>query len=389
MKRTTAIWAIALFVSGGMTGCKQSGANEDLITVDVTKSYPPKELILQDFMDVEYVPLETNDEFLCQGLLQAVGKNIIIVRNRKQDGNIFIYDRSGKALKKINKQGQGGEEYTRILRIALDEDNGELFVNDYASKKIVVYDLEGKFRRSFPHKKNAMYDFIYCFDAENLICNDASSRNEGQSFMIISKQDGSITKEIEIPFKDKKQIWLSKKDETTGMSYFLSPSGHSPIIPYLDHWLLVEPSADSVYSYSSDHTMTPIIARTPPIQSMNPEIFLFMGTLTNDYYFMMTVVKEGDVMEQTGFPSTFLVYDRQAKKTFRQTVYNNDYSIKKEVYMSTTPINREIPNWQILQAHELVQFYEKGELKGKLKEIAATLDEESNPVIMLVKHKNP
>ena len=29
----------------------------------------------------------------------------------------------------------------------------------------------------------------------------------------------------------------------------------------------------------------------------------------------------------------------------------------------------------------------KGELKGGLKEIAAGLDEESNPVLMLVKHK--
>jgi len=40
-----------------------------------------------------------------------------------------------------------------------------------------------------------------------------------------------------------------------------------------------------------------------------------------------------------------------------------------------------------LKAHELVEAYEKGQLKGKLKEIAATLDEESNPVIMLAKYK--
>jgi hypothetical protein len=34
-----------------------------------------------------------------------------------------------------------------------------------------------------------------------------------------------------------------------------------------------------------------------------------------------------------------------------------------------------------------VESYKKGELKGRLKEIAAELDEESNPVIMLIKHK--
>jgi len=36
---------------------------------------------------------------------------------------------------------------------------------------------------------------------------------------------------------------------------------------------------------------------------------------------------------------------------------------------------------------QLVEAHKKGLLKGKLKEIAATLDEEDNPVIMLVKHK--
>ena len=40
-----------------------------------------------------------------------------------------------------------------------------------------------------------------------------------------------------------------------------------------------------------------------------------------------------------------------------------------------------------LDAADLVEAYKKGQLKGKLKEIAATLDEESNAVIMLAKYK--
>jgi hypothetical protein len=41
------------FIMAGW-GCKQSGApNNDIITVDVTANYPKKELILQDFMDVD------------------------------------------------------------------------------------------------------------------------------------------------------------------------------------------------------------------------------------------------------------------------------------------------------------------------------------------------
>jgi hypothetical protein len=40
-----------------------------------------------------------------------------------------------------------------------------------------------------------------------------------------------------------------------------------------------------------------------------------------------------------------------------------------------------------LEAPDLIEAYEKGELKGRLKEIAATLDEESNAVIMLAKYR--
>jgi|GEM_PF-2332486 hypothetical protein len=49
--------------------------------------------------------------------------------------------------------------------------------------------------------------------------------------------------------------------------------------------------------------------------------------------------------------------------------------------------NSDIALWQKYEALDLVDDLEKGELKGKLKDIAATLDEESNPVIMLAKYK--
>lgn len=55
--------------------------------------------------------------------------------------------------------------------------------------------------------------------------------------------------------------------------------------------------------------------------------------------------------------------------------------------MTSRPLDPEFVIGQSLQAHELAEAYGKGVLKGKLKEIAAKLDEESNPVIMLIKHK--
>lgn len=105
MKQTKTILAVILLVV--LAGCGENKqSNNDLIIVDVSKSYPKKELILQDFMDVEYVALETTDEFLTQGLVQDVGKEYILATNRNNDGDIFIFDRkTGKGVRKINRRG--------------------------------------------------------------------------------------------------------------------------------------------------------------------------------------------------------------------------------------------------------------------------------------------
>lgn len=126
MKWIITISAILLFALAGCGKDKQS--TNELITVDVTKNYPEKELMLQDFMDVEYIPLETNDEFVTQGKVMAIGAEVILITNWANDGNLFVFDRkTGKALKKINRKGQGGEEYVGITEVVLDEANKDEF----------------------------------------------------------------------------------------------------------------------------------------------------------------------------------------------------------------------------------------------------------------------
>ena len=385
MKSVYSILFILLLLMAGCEGNKQSA--DDFITVDVTAKYPYKKLILQDFMDVEYIPLETNDEFLCGNFVRAVGRNHVIVTNRSNDGNIYVFDRKGRALRKINRKGQGGEEYNGLSSIVLDEDNNELFINDSYSNKIQVYDLKGNFKRKLSTNKDFLFVDMYNFDEEHLICHDSFNDNStvafhaGQSFMLISKLDGSISKEIQIPYEEKKSIVIkTPKDEKTGLYHAFMPSTVHPIVPYFADYALNEISADTIYCFS-DHMMKPLVVRTPSVCSMTPERFLLLSLLTDRYYFMEAITKEIE------FSPTDLVYDKQEKALFRYKVYNSDYTNDKEAFLKSTPLNGEIPSCQYLEAWELVQNYEGGRLKGKLKEVAAKLDSEDNPVIMLIKHK--
>lgn len=387
MKKFNANLAVILLTMVGYTGCQQSGTlSEEVITVDISVSYPEKELILQDFMDVEYIPLETTDDFITHGIVASIGKDILLVKNRN-DGNIFIFDRkTGKGLRKINRFGQGAEEYSGISELVLDEDNREMFVISHAEKKIWVYDLHGVFQRSFKFADTSNYNYTFNYDRDNLICYKSylfSEEDKPAGHVLVSKQDGSITCEIQTPFKEIETPVIREGEFVIMPEYYLT-------FPNPGKWALMNTSSDTIYNYSPNGSLSPIIVRTPTVLSMEKKVFLFPIAITDRYYFMRTLKR--DINTKTfKIPSPIdLMYDKQENAIFQYTVYNNDYSNKRQVSLGQKLdgiVNQEIAACRPLGAFDLVEAYGKGELKGKLKEIAANLDEESNPVIMLVKYR--
>ncbi len=384
MKQTNLLLAaILLVVLAGCVENKQS--HDDLITVDLSKSYPKKELILQDLMDVEYIALETTDEFLTQGLVQDVGKEYLLVSNRNRDGDIFIFDRkTGKGLRKINRQGQGAEEYAGINRIILDESNDEILVMS-PGNKILVYDLYGEYKRCL--KLDREVSSVFDYDKSNLIGYDMSDyHNKGKDrsksyHILISKQDGSIIREIFIPFK------TIDTPVVTGDGGFVASYSYQ-IRQSHGKCTLMDTSSDTLYNYAPDGTLTPFIVRTPSAHTMEPEVFLYMGIYTDRYYFMQTVKNVFNFEKGNGFYTDELMYDKEEKAVYQVAVYNGDYAEKRTVAMTAKPINSEIEDATSLNASRLVEIYKKGQLKdGQLKEIASRLSEEDNPVIMLVRQK--
>lgn len=387
MKKTQTIWTtmIILIIAGCSGGAKQSNnGSDELFTIDVTANYPKKDFILQDFFDIEYIPLETTDEFVSESIPLAIGDKIIIVRN-SQNGDIFIFNRkNGKGIRKINRQGQSGEEYVYNYNALLDEDKGELIICD---RKILVFDLEGNFKRSFDPKKNAQLGDVTNFDSESFIWRNTAfdfdmdnTAIEMPMFFLTSKQDGSIIKEIQIPIDKRKSSVIMWRDGD--MVYSMGPRNKT-IIPFKDEMILTEASSDTVYKYTQDHKLIPFIARTPSVQSMDPEVFLLPGIVSDDNCFMEINTKK------RGASDTSLMLDRKTGEVFQSTVYNGDYSNKQSVNMFNMGKNGN-PNvafWQPIPAHRLVEAYERNELKGNLKEIAAKLDDDANAVIMIAKYK--
>lgn len=260
MKSIYTILVMFLTIMAGCSGNKKSGCQKEdsdtitipdtFITIDVSKKYPLKELILQDIMDVEYIALESTDEFLCQGIVQAIGKEIILVKNVINDGDIFIFDRNGKGLRKFNRKGQGSEEYIFNLSAFIDDNSGEIYIDEII-RNVLVYDFQGNFLKSIPRDDNKWINATN-YNQDYLIARESPSiqiqnKTDNQRFVIISKQDGNIAKDFRIYFKKKVEWGITNRAGNAGGAPRLYT-----IVPYDDSWLLTIYRSLLFYGNSND-----------------------------------------------------------------------------------------------------------------------------------------
>ena len=191
-------------------------------------------------------------------------------------------------------------------------------------------------------------------------------------FLLVSKQGGSNNeKKSTVPYKREANYSISLKDfmikEKTRAA---GPGPYNSIIPFNGNWILFEASADTVYTLMPDYSLRPLIARTPPIHTMDPGVFVVLRLISDRYYFMESVTNIYDFNTGEGFPRKYFAYDTQEKKFFNYITYNDDYSYKKEIYMVTfPPINSKGELCSTINASDLCQDYKRGKLKGKLKEV--------------------
>jgi hypothetical protein len=107
--------------------------------------------------DYRIIPVETNDSCLLSDIkIKDVSDSDIWI---KDNHVIYRIDRkSGRILFKLDRKGQGPEEYLSVSDFAIDYETRTVFIYDINKKKMIMYDFEGKYLNSF---KN---NFIGSFD---------------------------------------------------------------------------------------------------------------------------------------------------------------------------------------------------------------------------------
>jgi len=205
-----------------------------------------------------------------------------------------------------------------------------------------------------------------------------------EPFVLLSDEDLSVIKHIPVPFAERKIMRL----QLGGMTTIMSPS---PVYKTENGFILSEFSTDTVYRLNpEDDALTPVMVRTPAVAGMEIPVNLIVGMETGTYFFIQTAKLEADSENwDNSFPKTYLIYDKKSGEIYSQKFTDANYGGQKSYTISPPNTNNAHgypPRTAVfgLQAIQLIDDYEAGNLSGKLKEVAAGLKEDDNPVIMIV-----
>lgn len=118
----------------------------------LTVLHPPLQttehlLHLSDIADsLSYIKLATDTSNLIGVIDKIIPlKDRILIVDKDITQTIYIFDKSGKFIRKINKKGRGPGEYLSLNDVAVDVSNKRLIVHDDMAQKISIFTYEGEF----------------------------------------------------------------------------------------------------------------------------------------------------------------------------------------------------------------------------------------------------
>ena len=375
-------------------GCGSS-SRDGLPTVDVFKKYPEKEIIIQHIADIEYVQLETTPNVLLAGRGQRVffvSEQYILAINRVQ-GDVFVFSRNGKIISHFNHTGRGPFEYIVIHDIIFDEQYGEIYVFNNSTNLILVYSITGDCIRTIKYPSSNLRLNGYNFDDETLLVYDdygvRLNRFREKPYMLLSKKDGSIDTVINItmPVRNSNSIIVdvdvAGKDNLSQILYINTPNNRYGGKDFV----IGDISSDTIYWLKKNKKQIPFITRIPSVHDTDPKIS-FAPELTTDKFILLdvTTLNFKAITENKGsIQSSKLMYEFQTDRIYDITLRNEDFpTMEWEILSADVPENMAII---LIDAFTLVEALKEKKLKGKLAQLATTLDEEDNPILMIVHFK--
>ena len=360
----------------------------DLSIIDFSKSYPKKEICLQDIAESEYIPLETTDDILLGDrlALSYVSDKYIVIHEPIR-GNIFIFNRNGTIYSHFNHKGQSGQEYAWIgdAGIIFDEKNEEIFV---CSQSIQVYSLKGEYKRTL--KINTVYSDskVFNIDDEALLVYDdviiepgLEDKTMKDPYRLVSKKDGSLISVLNIHFPKRYSTRIAKIEKNSWGGLFLF---YTQSMYYGRNIMIADISSDTLYQLTPNRKLIPILTRKPSVHVSEEPRKVWATFLTTDKFIIVgTILLD---FNSVGGKIPFFMYEFETGEVTRVSFFDAEYGTKYwEPGNSPAIAKNRIAG--LIQPSSIIDAYEKKKLNGNVDKFIKTLSEDDNPVVRILKFK--
>ena len=139
--------ALSFIVIASILSCKDKEPQPKLPIFEVMANMQKAKL--SNLVDsIQYLPLETNDSSLIGNISRIVATPHQIFVGDRLANSVFVFNKQGKFLHKICRQGRGPEEYIRLYDFDVNEQDSSIYF--YCGTHIQIYDYNGNYKQTVP-----------------------------------------------------------------------------------------------------------------------------------------------------------------------------------------------------------------------------------------------
>ncbi len=380
---------LVVYIFTIIIACSNNITESDPIVFDYYKSYPETDIKLSDIAEVKYIPMKGGEQnYILPGNMmwgglyvdEAAGKMYI-----SQARKIYVYDMNGNPVRVLDKEGRGPEEYLSIIRFWIEKENNEVYCYSIKGQSFVIYDTLFNFKRRISLTTPALQDIVRINGDTLAVYNhvaefDTKSRHPDYPsfFFTMSRSTVKVIKpikyHIERPVRDISAgpEFLSYPSVIRGMNGVFMTNKCCDTVLWMDNTTLaVTPRFIDITDYRTPECMT--------IPSFETDNYLFFDT-----HFVPRL--SPDIQKR------YFLYDKKNKKIFRirARVYEpleNLLGIVNNQCALTSNITTQNSNYGAVFIQPLFLLENLDDLPDELRTLASTLNENDNPVLMLIKLK--
>jgi hypothetical protein len=369
--------------------------NNELLIIDIAKS-SETELSISDLAEgITYIPLQSEFLFKNPFSIIATKENFIL---STYPSNILAFTRNGKFINEIGKVGKGPGEYLFPKHLTYDQSEGLLYI--YDNKRILQYDLSGKFRNEINLEKfssdfhdihlyngdlylaggtyfgNAIYDWIAVDSSLNI---QSYKLNHNGSFGAMG--DGTTIREGRggfFSYSDDIYFWNGFNDTV----YSITQNSYRPAILF-EAGEFRHPHTPILFEDRSKYFFINYL--------FGSKDFIFLVYTLNNYQYTSLFDKNNRKLQTINKSSTVSVFnipgipnDLDGGPEFPPYYYFQEngeefligwiHAFRIKAHVEKEAFKNSIPKYP--------------EKKKELEKLAASLDENDNPVLMIVRLKD-